>query len=171
MAQRSGCPINLTIEVLGDRWSVIVLRDMMFGNFRTYGILLNRSLEGIASNILADRLRHLLAEGLVTVVADPSHKQKKTYSLTEKAIQLVPLVVQLGAWGIDHTQSSPELSVRARLLADGGPTLWMAFMDELRHLHLGAAPPKVSVLKELDAAYRAVSGAGNAEQRPAASSA
>jgi DNA-binding HxlR family transcriptional regulator len=153
MPHRSGCPINLTIEVLGDRWSVIVLRDMMFGNRRTYGELLNLSLEGIATNILAARLRHLLAEGLVTVAADPSHKQKKTYSLTEKAIQLVPLIVHLGAWGVNHTQSSPDLSVRARLLADGGPALWAAFMDELRHLHLGAAPPKVSVLKELDAAY------------------
>ena len=153
MIHRSGCPINLTIEVLGDRWSVIVLRDMIFGNRRTYGELLNRSLERIASKILAARLRHLLAEGLVTVAADPTHKQKKTYSLTEKAIQLVPLIVHLGAWGVNHTQTSPDLSVRARLLADGGPALWAAFMDELRHLHLGAAPPKVSVLKELDAAY------------------
>ena len=153
MIHRSGCPINLTIEVLGDRWSVIVLRDMIFGNRRTYGELLNLSLERIASNILAARLRHLLAEGLVTVAADPTHKQKKTYSLTEKAIQLVPLIVHLGAWGVNHTQTSPDLSVRARLLADGGPALWAAFMDELRHLHLGAAPPKVSVLKELDAAY------------------
>lgn len=155
MAQRSGCPINLTIEVLGDRWSLIVLRDMMFGNRRTYGELLNLSLEGIASNILAARLQHLLAEGLVTVSADAFHKQKKIYSLTEKAIQLLPLIAQLGAWGLNHTPSSPDLSVRARLLADGGPDLWNAFMDELRHLHMGAAPPEVSVLNKLDGAYRA----------------
>ncbi|NJM81131.1 MAG: helix-turn-helix transcriptional regulator [Tabrizicola sp.] len=159
MIHRSGCPINLTIEVLGDRWSVIVLRDMMFGNRRTYGELLNLSLERIASNILAARMQHLLAEGLVTSAVDPSHKQRKIYSLTENAIQLVPAIVHLGAWGLQHTPSSPVLSIRARLLADGGPKLWEAFMSELRYLHLGTAQPQVSVLAELETAYRAASEA------------
>ena len=59
--QRSGCPINLTLEQLGDRWSLIVIRDVMFGNRRTYGDLLAHSEEGIASNILADRLKRLTA--------------------------------------------------------------------------------------------------------------
>ena len=56
-AHRSGCPINLTLEMLGDRWSLIVIRDIMFGNRRYYRELLNNSEEGIASNILADRLK------------------------------------------------------------------------------------------------------------------
>ncbi|WP_439632432.1 winged helix-turn-helix transcriptional regulator, partial [Shinella sp.] len=60
---RSGCPINLTLEILGDRWSLIVLRDMMFGNRRHFRELLTKSEEGIASNILADRLRRLVEEG------------------------------------------------------------------------------------------------------------
>lgn len=171
MVHRSGCPINLTVEVLGDRWSVIVLRDMMFGNRRTYGDLLGLSLEGIASNILAARLQHLLAEGLVTVAADPSHKQKKIYSLTEKAIQLVPVIVQLGAWGLQHTQCAPDLSIRAKLLADGGPDLWAAFMDELRHLHMGAAPPKISVLNALNAAYQAASEVADTDRKTPESSA
>ncbi len=59
MDQRSGCPINLAVEILGDRWSLVVLRDIMFGNFRTYGELHGHSLEGIATNILANRLKRL----------------------------------------------------------------------------------------------------------------
>src|SRR5438270_10555560 len=88
--QRSGCPINLTLEMLGDRWSLIVIRDIMFGNRRHYRTLLNRSEEGIASNVLADRLKRLVAAGLLTKHGDPSHRQKAIYSLAEPAIQLVP---------------------------------------------------------------------------------
>src|ERR1700754_2356492 len=99
---RSGCPINLTLEVLGDRWSLILIRDMMFGNRRHFRELLNHSEEGIASNILADRLKRLVEKGLVTKADDPSHKQKAIYSLSEKAIQLVPLIAHMGAWGRRH---------------------------------------------------------------------
>ena len=63
---RSGCPINLTLETLGDRWSLIVIRDMMFGNRRHFRVLLNESEEGIASNILADRLKRLVEAGLLS---------------------------------------------------------------------------------------------------------
>src|SRR5579885_3586561 len=64
--ERSGCPINLALEQLGDRWSLIVIRDVMFGNRRTFGELLGQSEEGIATNILADRLQRLTASGLLT---------------------------------------------------------------------------------------------------------
>lgn len=150
---RSGCPINLTLEQLGDRWSLIVIRDVMFGNRRSYGELLARSEERIASNILADRLKRLTAAGLLTRCPDPKHRQKWVYSLTEASIELVPLLAHMAAWGRRHTRASRELSVRAALLEAGGPPLWSAFMDELRHLHLGAPPPLRSVLAELQAAY------------------
>ena len=101
-AGRSGCPINLTLEMLGDRWSLIVIRDIMFGNRRHFRELLNRSEEGIASNILADRLKRLVESGLLTKRDDPSHRQKAIYSLAEPAIQLVPLLVQMGGWGRVH---------------------------------------------------------------------
>src|SRR5690242_11397861 len=133
---RSGCPINLTLEMLGDRWSLIVIRDVMFGNRRHYRELLNQSEEGIASNILADRLKRLLEAGLLSKRDDPTHRQKSIYSLTEPAIQLVPLLVQMGAWGVRHTPASEELSIRARLLEQGGPDSWEAFMAELRAVHL-----------------------------------
>jgi len=150
---RSGCPINLTLEQLGDRWSLIVIRDVMFGNRRSYGELLAQSEEGIASNILADRLKRLTAAGLLTRRSDPTHQQKGIYSLTEAAIQLLPLLVQMAAWGRRHTRPSKELSVRAELLEKGGVPLWNAFMEELRHLHLGARRPARSVFGELQAAY------------------
>jgi DNA-binding HxlR family transcriptional regulator len=152
---RSGCPINLTLEELGDRWSLIVIRDVMFGNRRSYGDLLSQSEEGIASNILADRLKRLAASGLLTRRADPSHRQKVIYSLTEPAIQLVPLLAHMGAWGRRFKRPSEELSVRAALLEEGGPPLWEGFMAELRHLHLDAPRPQRSVFAELQAAYEA----------------
>lgn len=163
MDHRSGCPINLAVEVLGDRWSVIVLRDMMFGNRRTYRALHSNSLEGIATNILAARLKHLEAAGLVTTCPDPGHRQKKIYSLTEKAIDLVPIMAQLGAWGVRHMPCAPELAVRARVLAEGGPEMWEDFMAELRHLHLGVPMPDeaVSVLALLQDAYESLAESSN----------
>lgn len=136
---RSGCPINLTLEVLGDKWSLLILRDMMFGNRRHFRELL-RSEEGISTNILADRLKLLLEEGLITKADDPSHKQKSIYSLTEKAIDLLPVFAMIGDWGTRHLPVSEELSIRARLLAEGGPAMWRDFMEELREAHLGAPP-------------------------------
>src|SRR5687768_18302228 len=91
LAVKSGCAINLATEVIGDRWSLVVLRDMMFGNYRHFRELLSNNMEGIASNILASRLKHLQEMGLITCAQDPSHKQKLIYSLSEPAIQLVPV--------------------------------------------------------------------------------
>jgi len=157
---RSGCPINLTLEILGDRWSLIVIRDVMFGNRRHYRELLNSSEEGIASNILADRLKRLVDAGLLSRRDDPNHKQKAIYSLTEPAIQLVPLLAQMGAWGRRHTAASEALSIRAQLLEEGGEPMWEAFMTELRSLHLGTPSPERSVIAELQAAFERVSGRG-----------
>jgi DNA-binding HxlR family transcriptional regulator len=155
-SHRSGCPINLTLEILGDRWSLIVLRDMMFGNRRHFRELLSKSNEGIASNILADRLKRLVEEGLLSKADDPSHKQKSIYSLTEMGIQLVPVFAAMGTWGRKFLAVSEELSIRAELLENGGPQMWEAFMEELRHLHLGTPAPERSVFGELRAAFEAV---------------
>lgn len=160
---RSGCPINLTLEVLGDTWSLLIIRDVIFGDRRHYRRLLEESEEGIASNILSDRLRRLLASGVLTRQPDPAHRQRLIYSLTESGIQLLPVLVQLGAWGRRHRPAAQELSVRARLLEEGGPGLCEEFMDELRRRHLGPehagpAPEGASVLERLDAAYHAAVG-------------
>ena len=159
---RSGCPINLTLEVVGDKWSLLIIRDMMFGNRRHFRELLLHSKEGISSNILADRLKTLLDQGVITRSDDPSHKQKVTYSLTEKGIGLLPALAQMSCWGLKFLPVSEELSIPAELLAEGGPALWEDFMDELRESHLGQPNPRranpgwLSVGARLRAAYDAV---------------
>lgn len=161
---RSGCPINLTLEVLGDRWSLILIRDIMFGNRRHFRELLTMSNEGIASNILADRLKRLVAHGVLSKRADPTHKQKAVYSLTEKGIELLPILVQMGTWGRRHLPTTPELAIRQQLMEEGGPALWEAFMAELRHLHLGLPlpPGHESVLDRLRMAFERVARAVSA---------
>ena len=167
--QRSGCPINLTLEVLGDRWSLLIIRDMIFGNRRHFRELLLRSEEGISSNILADRLRTLVEQGVMTRADDPSHKQKALYSLTERGIQLLPVLAQMAAWGRRHLPVTEELSIRAQLLEEGGPDMWAEFMGELRVTHLGAPRRRrsgASVGERLQAAYEAVVAKAQAAQRP-----
>lgn len=145
----------MAVEVIGDRWTLLVLRDVMFGNRRHFRELLAGSEEGIASNILADRLKRLVEAGLLTRSHSRSG-QKATYSLTEPAIQLVPVLAELGAWGVRHRETTPRLAVRAELLAEGGPRMWQQFMDELRAVHLGKTPPRRpgrSVTQQLAEAY------------------
>ena len=157
---RSGCPINLSLEVFGDKWSLLILRDIIFGGKRHFRELL-RSEEGIATNILSDRLKTLVGLGMLTKADDPTHKQKAIYSLTEPAIELVPIMAHLGAWGRRWLPVTEELSIRAELLEEGGDAMWAQFMDELREEHLGASSPattgwKPSVRGHLQAAYEAV---------------
>jgi DNA-binding HxlR family transcriptional regulator len=159
--QRSGCPINLTLEVVGDKWSLLIIRDMMFGNRRHFRELLTQSEEGIASNILADRLKRLVEQGIITRADDPSHKQKGIYSLTDQGIELLPILAQMGVWGRKYLKVSEELSIRARLLEEGGPKMWKEFMAELRQTHLGISRPgrstgRASVAARLQAAYEEV---------------
>src|SRR5437868_14361335 len=106
---RSGCPINLTLEVLGDKWSLLIIRDIIFGNKRHFREMLTQSVEGIASNILADRLKKLVEEGVLSKADDPSHKQKAIYSLTEKGIELLPVLAQMAVWGRKYMPVSEEL--------------------------------------------------------------
>jgi DNA-binding HxlR family transcriptional regulator len=137
---RSGCAINAAVEALGDQWSLIVLRDVVFGGRRHFRELLSGSDEGIASNILSSRLKSLVAGGLLTQ-EQAGRGHRATYSLTEAGIQTVPIMAALGSWGMRHRPTTPELTVRARLLEDGGPRLWEDLMDELREVHLGIPRP------------------------------
>jgi DNA-binding HxlR family transcriptional regulator len=161
---RSACPINLTLEVIGDKWSLLVIRDMIFGGRRHFRELLTRSDEGIASNILADRLKMLVAQGIVTRADDPSHKQKAIYSLTERGIQLLPVLCQMAMWGRRHMPVSEDMAIRARLLEEGGWPMVFEFMDELREIHLGIPRPPGArrISAELMAAYEAaIAGLGH----------
>lgn len=155
---RSGCPINAAVEALGDPWSLIVVRDMMFGDRRYFRELLTGSDEGIASNVLSSRLKSLVAAGLLTR-DDATRGQRARYSLTEAGIQTLPVLVAFGTWGRAHCDTTPELTIRQQLMEEGGPTMVAELMDELRAHHLGtplpaSAGPRAS--ERLRAAYESV---------------
>lgn len=137
---RSGCPINLTLEILGDKWSLLVIRDIIFGNKRHFRDLLARSEEGYASNILTDRLDRLVQAGVLTKAPDPAHKQRQIYSLTEMGIALLPILAQMSGWGMRFLPVATEMTARAKVLEDGGPPLWARFAEELRADHLRGTP-------------------------------
>src|SRR5437667_11351698 len=102
--RRSGCPLNASVEILGDRWSLWIIRDMMLRNFRSYKEFLE-SHERIATNILADRLRKLQAHGIITIDRDPSDAGKVNYRLTAKGIDLAPVRAGLVLWTGSHEDS------------------------------------------------------------------
>lgn len=157
---RSGCPINGSLELLGDRWSLLVLRDLVFTDARHFTALVNQSLEGISTSVLADRLDRLEEAGLVTRHPDPDHAQRTILRLTEAGIQLVPVLVALGSWGAHWLDVDRLLAVPAAVLSDGGPATTQRFMDELRAEHLGAPTPAGGrhVHERIDAAVRTASG-------------
>lgn len=156
---RSGCPINLATEVLGDKWSIVIIRDIMFGNARHFRELLAQSDEGISSNILHSRLQRLVEVGLLKRSSDDAHKQKAIYSLTEMGIQLVPVFAALGSWGLRHLPTTETESIRSELIEQGGPALWEEMMENLRDIHLRGKSLSdlgdTSAFERLDAAYEA----------------
>lgn len=154
---RSFCPINLSLEIFGDAWTLLVLRDMMFGKKRHFRELL-ASDERISSNILADRLKLLVERGIVTKTDDPTHKQKAIYSLTEKGIELLPIIVQIGAWGSKHVPASKKLEPGARAgvraIQESGPQGWRHLMDALRAEHLGGSAAQLPETRALPTSGR-----------------
>ncbi|MBE9462705.1 winged helix-turn-helix transcriptional regulator [Dyadobacter subterraneus] len=95
---RSGCPLSYTLDFFGDKWSLLIMRDMVIGGKATYGEFLGSD-EKIATNILADRLSMLETYGFVTKQVAPDKKSKFVYRLTEKGIGLVPVILEIGLWG------------------------------------------------------------------------
>src|SRR5438477_4284605 len=95
--RRSGCPLNASVEILGDRWSLLIIRDMMLRGSRTYKEFLE-SHERIATNILADRLRRLEDDGIISSHRDPNDGRKLIYLLTEKGIALAPVLTEMVLW-------------------------------------------------------------------------
>lgn len=135
---RSGCPINLGLEVFGDRWSLLIIRDMMFAGKRHYREFL-ASDEGISSNILADRLAMLVAAGILSKAGDPAHRLKAIYSLTEKGIDLLPVIAQISRWSRKYMPVDPALAATGEARDRGGPDAVERQMAALREEHLGQA--------------------------------
>jgi DNA-binding HxlR family transcriptional regulator len=109
-SRRSDCPLNVSLEILGDRWSLLIIRDLMFRGFHTYKELLE-SEEGIATNILADRLQRLEACGIISVSEAATDRRKVIYRLTKKGIDLAPVLVELILWGARHEDTAAPRAV------------------------------------------------------------
>ncbi len=125
-ARRSGCPVSISLEVLGDRWSLLIIRDLMVRGCRTFTEFQEAG-EGIASNILADRLRRLEAAGIVAREYEPDDGRKVNYLLTEKGIDLAPLLLELLVWGAKHEETGAPRALILRMEKDRE-----AFLAEVR---------------------------------------
>jgi DNA-binding HxlR family transcriptional regulator len=107
---RSGCPVSCSLEIFGDRWSLLIIRDLMVRGFHTFKQF-QQSGEGIATNILADRLGKLQASGIVTAEPDPSDGRKLNYWLTQKGIDLAPVMLELLIWGAHHEDTGAPAAI------------------------------------------------------------
>ena len=112
IARRSLCPLNASVEMLGDRWSLLILRDMMLRGSRTYKEFFEASLEGIATNILADRLRRLERNGIIRGKPDARDGRKIIYTLTEKGVDLAPVLTEMALWAAKHERTGNQPLIR-----------------------------------------------------------
>jgi DNA-binding HxlR family transcriptional regulator len=102
---RSHCPVNFGLEAFGDRWALLILRDIVFRGKRTYGEFL-KSEEGFATNILAARLDFLLEQGILSLESDAADARKGVYSMTEKGLDLIPVMFEIMLWSFQHDPKS-----------------------------------------------------------------
>ncbi len=109
--RRSECPLNASVEMLGDRWSLLIIRDMMLRGFRTYKEFME-CYEGIATNILADRLRKLVSNEIIVAEPDRSDGRKLNYLLTQKGIDLAPVLTEMVLWAAAHENTGNQPLVR-----------------------------------------------------------
>lgn len=114
---RSGCPIAISLDLFGDRWSLLIVRDLMFRRPLGYSDFAGAP-EGIATNILADRLARLEGGGIITRVPDPRDGRKVLYSLTDKGLALAPVLAEMVAWAATHEQTEAPAHMVAQLRAD-----------------------------------------------------
>ena len=109
--RRSECPLNASVEMLGDRWSLLIIRDMKLRGASTYKTFLE-CYEGIATNILADRLRKLVDYGIIATEPDSSDGRKVIYRLTRKGIDLAPVLTEMVLWASAHEETGNQPLVR-----------------------------------------------------------
>jgi len=115
--RRSGCPVSISLETIGDRWSLLIIRDLMVRGYRTFKEF-QESGEGIATNILADRLQKLETAGIITADVEEKDARKVNYRLTEKGIGLAPVVLDLLIWAARYEETGAPREVIARMEKD-----------------------------------------------------
>jgi DNA-binding HxlR family transcriptional regulator len=126
--QRSSCPINVALEILGDRWSLLIVRDLMFTGRRQFGDF-RAAEEKIATNILSNRLASLARDGIIESLPDAGDRRRTHYALTEKGFGLAPMLGELIVWSARHHDTAappPVVEAIEHHRAD-----WLAAMREL----------------------------------------
>ena len=115
LRHRSGCPVSISLELLGDRWSLLIIRDLMVRGFRTFKDFQGSS-EGIATNILADRLKKLASTGIIEAEVEERDGRKVNYRLTEKGIDLAPVLLELLVWGARYEETAAPPGLAGKLV-------------------------------------------------------
>jgi DNA-binding HxlR family transcriptional regulator len=123
---RSGCPVSIALDLVGDRWSLLVVRDMMVRGYRTFREF-QRAGEGIATNILADRLQKLEAGGIVQHEADAGDGRSTHYRLTAKGIALAPVLLEMLIWGAHHEETDAPCAAIAQMEQNRAAVIAEAF--------------------------------------------
>jgi DNA-binding HxlR family transcriptional regulator len=124
--RRSGCPVSVSLEILGDRWSLLIIRDLMVRGYRTFKQF-EESGERIATNILTDRLRKLKSTGIIVTEMDEADGRKVNYRLTRKGIDLAPVLLELLIWGARHEKTEASCAVIDKMAEHR-----QALLDEVR---------------------------------------
>jgi DNA-binding HxlR family transcriptional regulator len=132
--RRSACAISLALENIGDKWSLLILRDLMFTDKRSYGEL-QASDEKIATNILAARLQSLEASKLIRKAVDPANGRRTLYFLTEKGIDLLPVIIELRQWSEKHNQDASGCADALKLTDKNRNEILATYMKKLRAKH------------------------------------
>ena len=120
--RRSGCPVSISLERFGDRWSLLIIRDLMVRGYRTFKEF-EESGEGIATNILADRLQKLEAAGIITAVVEQTDGRRVNYRLTRKGVDLAPVLLELLIWGARHEETGAPCALIAKMAKNRGKVL------------------------------------------------
>ena len=127
MERRSECPIAFGLDFFGDKWSLLIVRDIAMYGRHYYGEFEGAG-EGIATNILASRLKKLTQDGIIEKIRDPKHGSKRIYRLTEKGIDLLPVIVEIIIWSAKHDPESPVSKAYVRRATRDRESL----LDEMR---------------------------------------
>jgi DNA-binding HxlR family transcriptional regulator len=115
--ERSGCPVSVSLDIFGDRWSLLIIRDLMVRGLKTFSEF-QHSGEGIATNILAGRLRHLETAGLIVAERTAEDGRSIHYRLTPKGIALAPALLELLIWAGRHEQTGAPRAVIEQMAKD-----------------------------------------------------
>ena len=132
--RRSACAISMALENIGDKWSLLILRDLMFTDKRSYGEL-QASEEKIATNILAARLLSLEASGLIRKAVDPNNGRRSLYFLTEKGIDLLPVIIELRQWVEKHNNDAEGCTNALKLTDKNRKEVLASYKKKLKALH------------------------------------